>query len=110
MSASLFGGSFNLVETDNQTVKNMFVTRLKWAAINHTIPFAKYIPFMPSDGSKEMDAFFDNIIAKRRRDIEEKGVLKRDLFQMLLELNEANPVEFSEEHLKGSMMLFMCVG
>jgi len=107
MSATLFGGSFSLVESDDQTLKNMFVTRLKLAALHHSIPFAKYLPFLPSDGSGEMRAFLDGIIAKRRQEIVQKGVVKRDLFQIFIELNEANPVDFSLDHLRGSMLLFM---
>lgn len=108
MSASLFGGSFKLVKTDDQTLKNMFIDRLKSSAINHTFPFLKYLPFMPKSRAPDMVAFLDNLIARRREIMEDEKIENpKDIFQIFIDNMDANPDEFTIDHLRESMILFM---
>lgn len=106
MSASSFGGSFNLVATNDHKLKNMFMDRLKRAARDIQFPFLKYLPFVPKAQSKEMADVIDGIIAKRRA---ETGPAKKDLVQTFIDSNDEDPVGFSQMHIQEEMTLFMFV-
>jgi hypothetical protein len=106
MGATSFGGSTNLVESEDTVLKNMFTKRLKRIAIDSMFPFLKYLPFVPPI-SAAMNKVIDGIVAKRRRENTEKGVVKRDLLQIFLDNNDTDPVGFSEKHIREEMQLFM---
>ena len=106
MSASLFGGSFNLVETDDQTLKSLFTSHMKWVAFNYSFPWAEQIPFLPKDRIQDTKKFLDDVIAKRRTEMR-SGIAKKDIFQILIDNHDANPGEFSLLHLRASMFIFM---
>ena len=105
MSATSFGGSFDLVKSNDSKLKDMFTVRLKRTLLYSFFPFLLYLPFMPARGP-EMDKMVEDIIAKRRGD---KDHTKRDLLQILLDTNKSNPAVFSEKHIEDSMRLFMLV-
>ncbi|KAK0099435.1 hypothetical protein ONS96_008459 [Cadophora gregata f. sp. sojae] len=107
MSATSFGGSFNLVPSNDKKLKNMFHDRLKRAAIDSQFPFFKYLPFVPPSQSDEFNNMIDDIISKRRA---EKGPVKRDLVQIFIESHEADPVAFTHRHIREEMALFMIAG
>ena len=106
MSACLFGGSFNLVESNDRKLKNMFVDTLTRIALVYTLPFTRWLPTVRKSTTK-MRKFLDEIILKRQREIAEIGKTKNDLMQIFIDNNEANPVEFSRQHLREAMTLFM---
>ncbi|KAL2073943.1 hypothetical protein VTL71DRAFT_11269 [Oculimacula yallundae] len=107
MSATSFGGSFNLVTSNDKKLKTLFHDRMKRAAIDAQFPFIKYLPFVPPSQSEEFNSMIDGIIAKRRA---EKGPPKKDLIQIFLESNDADPVAFSHLHVREEMSLFMMAG
>jgi cytochrome P450 len=105
MSAASFGGSFNLVESDDSKQKNLFNSYLKRVALNAQIPFVKNLPGVPS-ASSMVAGLIDNIVSKRREEIE-KGIIKKDLLQIFVDTNNADPVSFTDKHIRDEMILFM---
>jgi hypothetical protein len=106
MSSTSFGGSFNLVKSNDSKVKDMFINRLKRATVDIMFPWVQYLPFVPPSTEQDMKNIIDNIIAKRRAE-KEKGGVKRDLVQIFVDTNDADPVSFSEMHIREEMTLFM---
>jgi hypothetical protein len=104
MSSTSFGGSFNLVKSNDSKVKDMFINRLKRATVDIMFPWIQYLPFVPPSTEQDMKNMVDNIIAKRRA---EKGTKKKDLVQIFVDTNDADPVSFSEMHIREEMTLFM---
>lgn len=86
MSATSFGGSFNLVKSDSTNIRKLMSQKLFRVVIHEAVPFAKYIPFVPSVQVKELEDMLDGIVAKRRRENEEclqMGIeRKKDLLQV----------------------------
>jgi cytochrome P450 len=104
MSSTSFGGSFNLVKSHDSKVKDMFINRLKRATVDIMFPWFQYLPFVPPSTEQDMKNMIDNIIAKRRA---EKGTKKKDLLQIFVDTNDADPVSSSEMHIREEMTLFM---
>jgi cytochrome P450 len=102
MSATSLGGSLNLVKTDDRKLKNMFLNRLKRAAFDASVPFIRYLPFVPPQ-SPELSEMIGEIVAKRRAEKEPKN----DLLQIFLDANKSDPTSFSELHIEEEMVLFM---
>jgi cytochrome P450 len=109
MSATSFGGSFNLVVSNDSELKDMFIRRLARAAIDAQFPFLKHVPFVPPTNAKEMNIYIDRIIDKRRKEIEAGEPVKKDLVQILVDTHNADPTGFSNAHIREEMMLFMLV-
>jgi hypothetical protein len=107
MCATSFGGSFNLVESDDAKLKNMFMKRLQRGAIDAQFPFVKYLPFVPPSNTVEFSQLVYDIVAKRRKENKESGIKKKDLVQIFIDINEADPVGFTEKHIREEMLLFM---
>ena len=103
MSATSFGGSFGLVKSNDSNLKDIFTKRLQKTILYGNVPFLKSLPFMPPLGP-EMDKMIHGIVAKRRASKDQKN---RDLLQILLDSNKANPDVFTEKHIEDSMRLFM---
>ncbi|PQE09240.1 hypothetical protein CJF32_00010693 [Rutstroemia sp. NJR-2017a WRK4] len=106
MSATLFGGSFGLVISEDPRMKNIFLRWMKWNFIFAAFPFMKYVPFTP-DTAGEMDNMIDGIVSTRRKD---KDQDHKDLLQIFLDTNANNLVLFSDKHLREEMRLFMIAG
>ncbi|KAM3072746.1 hypothetical protein ACMFMF_007078 [Clarireedia jacksonii] len=106
MSATLFGGSFGLVINEDPRIKNLFLRWMKWNFIFAALPFMKYVPFTP-DTAGEMDSMIDGIVSTRRN---HKDQNRKDILQIFLDTNAADPVTFSDKHLKEQMRLFMIAG
>jgi hypothetical protein len=104
MSATSFGGSFNLVKSNDSKVKDMFINQLKRRTIDIMFPFVQYLPFVPPSIEQDIKNIIDTIISKRRA---EKGMAKKDLVQIFVDTNKANPISFSEKHIREEMTLFM---
>jgi len=107
MSATSFGGSFNLVETDDTYQKGIFNRYLTRNALKSIIPGIKYWPFRPP-ASHEIQPLIDRIVKKRRDDIT-KGVNKKDLLQILIDINIADPINFTGKHIRQEMIAFAFV-
>lgn len=107
MAAASFGGSFNLVESDDSKQKEMFNTYLKRLAFDVQFPILKYLPFVPR-ATSSMAKIIGEIVSKRRVEME-KGVVKNDLLQIFVDTNNADPVMFSDKHIEVEMILFMWV-
>jgi Cytochrome P450 len=107
MSAASFGGSFNLVESDDTTQKNMFNSYLRRVALDAQFPFIKYLPGIPS-ASSMISGLIENIVSKRRIEME-KGITKKDILQIFVDTNNADPMSFTDKHIQAEMILFMFV-
>ena len=109
MSAASFGGSFNLVESDNSEQKDMFNAYLKRVAFDAILPFVKLLPFVPPSSSGRITEQVHEIVAKRRKEIK-SGLARKDILQILIDMNDADSVSFSEKHLREDMITFMIAG
>jgi hypothetical protein len=107
MSAASFGGSFNLVESDDSIQKNMFTSYLRRVALDAQFPFIKYLPGVPS-ASSMISGLVENIVSKRRKEIEE-SITKKDILQIFIDTNNVDPVSFTDKHIRAEMILFMLV-
>lgn len=103
MSATSFGGSFNLVKTDDRRFKDLFLQRSKRVVLDSQFPVAKYLPFVPSP-STELIELSDEMINRR---LAWTGLPKKDILQILIDTNRADPVSFSRAHIHQEMILFM---
>jgi len=88
----------------------MFTKRFTRVTIDAMLPFLKYLPFMPPSISDDINNVIDEIVRKRRKENAETGVVKKDLLQIFLDTNDADPVGFSMKHLREEMHLFMIAG
>lgn len=104
MSATSFGGSFGLVKSKDLKVKNMVSERLKRAALDSHFPFIKYLPFVPPSQGVGLNNIIDNIIATRKAESQKP---KKDLLQIILDVNNANPETYTHMHVREEMSLFM---
>jgi len=110
MSATSFGGSFGLVASNDHKVKQAFSDRLKHAAVDAQFPFLKYLPFMPPSMNDDFNNMITDIVSKRRSEMTAKSPVKRDLLQLFIDSNDADPVAFTDLHLREEMSLFMVAG
>jgi len=107
MSAASFGGSFNLVISDDSKQKGLLTSYLQRVAIDAQFPFIKYLPGV-NPASSMVSGLVDRIILKRREEME-KGINKKDLLQILMDTNKADPMSFTDKHIQEEMILFMSV-
>lgn len=110
MSATSFGGSFNLVSSDDQKVKSAFLDRLKQAALDAQFPFLRYMPFMPPSINQKFNDMITDIVSKRRSEMSQKLEPTRDLLQLLIDTHNTDPVSFTDLHMREEMALFMIAG
>ncbi|KAF8848447.1 cytochrome P450 [Acephala macrosclerotiorum] len=80
--------------------------RLKRVALDAQFPFINYLPFVPPSQGDELNSIIDNIVAKRKA----SGKKNKDLLQIFVDVNDANPETFSHLHLREEMSLFMIAG
>jgi len=73
----------------------------------YSFSFRQDTPFMPPKFSKESEIFVSSILSKRRREIAERKVLRRDFLQIFYDWHEADPINFPEAHLKAYIGGFM---
>lgn len=104
MCATSLGGSFNLVTSGDTKLKKTFSTGLKLVTILAQMPILNYVPFVAKAVTREMDGIVSEIIARRRA---EKGPIKRDILQIILDANKADPVAFPEQRVYDELKLFM---
>jgi hypothetical protein len=102
MSAASFGGSFNQVASDDSTQTNIFHSYLRRLA---QFTFLKYLPGVPP-ASSEISVLVNRIVSRRRQEME-KGITKKDILQMFIDTNNADPTSFTDKHIQEEMILFM---
>jgi len=107
MSAASFGGSFNLVESDDNTQKNIFNSYLRRVALDAQFPLLRHLPGVPS-ASSMISGLVERIVSKRRQEME-KGVMKKDILQIFVDTHNADPISFTDKHIHDEMILFMQV-
>jgi hypothetical protein len=105
MSAASFGGSFNQVASDDSTQTNIFHSYLRRLALDAQFTFLKYLPGVPP-ASSEISVLVNRIVSRRRQEME-KGITKKDILQMFIDTNNADPTSFTDKHIKEEMILFM---
>ncbi|PMD33538.1 cytochrome P450 [Hyaloscypha variabilis F] len=108
MSAASFGGSFNLVESDDNTQKNIFNSYLRRVALDAQFPLLRHLPGVPS-ASSMISGLVERIVSKRRQEME-KGVMKKDILQIFVDTHNADPISFTDKHIRNEMILFMIAG
>jgi hypothetical protein len=104
MSATLFGGSFQSVRTNDNYLKSLILGHLKENAFYVAFPFLKWLPFLPERKIAKISRVADTFISKRRAT---KDQSRKDLLQIFLDAYDTNPDTFTEGHLKEEMRLFM---
>jgi len=107
MSAASFGGSFNLVQSDDNTQRNMFNAYMKRIALDAQFPFLRHLPGVPS-ASSTVSGLIERIVSKRRKEME-KGITRKDILQIFMDTHNADPISFTDKHVQGEMILFMHV-
>lgn len=105
MSAASFGGSFNLVESDDNTQMNIFHSYMRRLALDAQFTFIKYLPGVPP-ASSEISVLINRIVSRRRQEMK-KGIAKKDILQIFIDTNDADPVSFTDKHIEEEMILFM---
>jgi hypothetical protein len=109
MCATSLGGSFNLVTSNDFTLKKCLGRGLKLASLQGQVPWIRYIPGFTTAFNylmADINNVVEDIITRRRA---ETGPVQRDLLQIMLDANAADPVFFSEQRLREEIKLFMCV-
>jgi hypothetical protein len=106
MSATCFGGSLNLVRSNDPTLRNAFKERTIRAVINSTIPYISYFLALPK-GAGTIDRIVDNVLEERLG--QTTGEKKKDLLQILLDAHNQDPIGLSKAHVKDEMVLMMSV-
>ncbi len=80
---------------------------MRRVAIDAQFPFVRYLPGVPS-ASSVISGLIERIVSRRRKEME-KGITKKDILQMFIDTNNADPVSFTEKHIRDEMILFMYV-
>jgi len=106
MSATSFGGSFDLVRSDDSTLRNALKEKTIRSATISALPYISYI-LPPTKGAEKVDRIINAVLDKRLGQPEDKK--KKDLLQILLNVHDQNPTEFSQTHLKDEMQNMMYV-
>jgi hypothetical protein len=74
-------------------------------ALDAQFTFIKYLPGVPP-ASSEISVLINRIVSRRRQEME-KGIAKKDILQIFIDTNNADPVSFTEKHIQEEMILFM---
>jgi hypothetical protein len=104
MSATSFGGSFNLVISKDADIKKQFTDMLTRIVIHSRLRFLRYLPFVPPIMGSEIKTLLKNIIARRQS---ETGPVKRDIVQIIMDAHQADPVAFPEKRVPDEIAFFM---
>lgn len=82
MSATSFGGSFDLVRTNSSKYRDLIEKHAALNVLHAFLPFLKYIPFAPPMQVKEMRSLLKGILSRRREELANGKEVKRDLLQV----------------------------
>jgi cytochrome P450 len=93
-----------MVTSGDTKLKSSFAGGLKLASLKSQLPIVKYVPFVANAVTATMDNVVEDIIARRRT---EKGPVKKDIVQIILDANEADPIHFPEQRVRDEIKLFM---
>ncbi|KAK1510254.1 hypothetical protein CABS01_07926 [Colletotrichum abscissum] len=108
MSATAFGGSFELVKNGEHPIRKKFSESFKRGTIYQLLPFLKYIPFLPKFRDPELAQLISDIIEKRQASTDK--LAKPDLLQLLLDTHEENPETLSRIEVFSEMLVFWLAG
>ncbi|OHF01158.1 hypothetical protein CORC01_03472 [Colletotrichum orchidophilum] len=108
MSATAFGGSFELVKNGEHPIRKKFSESFKRGTIYQLLPFLKYIPFLPKFRDPELAQLVNEIIEKRQASTDK--LAKPDLLQLLLDTHEKNPETLSRIEVFAEMLVFWLAG
>ncbi|KAK1716495.1 cytochrome P450 [Colletotrichum lupini] len=100
MSATAFGGSFELVKNGEHPIRKKFSESFKRGTI--------YIPFLPKFRDPELAQLISDIIEKRQASTDK--LAKPDLLQLLLDTHEKNPETLSRIEVFSEMLVFWLAG
>ena len=106
MCATSLGGSFNLVTSNDLTLKKNLALALKLASLQSQVPLLKYVPFFADYMLSDLNNVVEDIVTRRRG---ETGDVPRDILQLILNANKEDPVFFSEQRIREELKMMMYV-
>ncbi|PMD30788.1 cytochrome P450 [Hyaloscypha variabilis F] len=110
MSATAFGGSFNMVTSNDVTLKESITQLFARQVITFLFPIARYLPFIPSGQSPSLIKMTEDIIATRQAEMAQKLEVKKDILQIILNAQQTNPELYTEQRVRDEMNMFMAAG
>jgi cytochrome P450 len=109
MSATSFGGSFNMVSSNDITLKESITQLFARQVLTGIFPFARYLPFVPPGQSPSLVQMTEEIIATRKAEMAKKHAVKKDILQIILNAHDADPEHYTEQRVRDEMNMFMYV-
>jgi hypothetical protein len=109
MCATSLGGSFDLVTSNDLTLKKCLARALKFASLQSQVPWIRFLPGFRTGFNyftAEINNVVEEIITRRRADT---GPVQKDLLQIILDANMADPIFFPEQRVREEIKLFMCI-
>lgn len=109
MCATSLGGSFDLVTSNDLTLKNCLARALKFASLQSQVPWIRLLPGFRTGFNyltSEINNVVEDIVNRRRADTEP---VQKDLLQIILDANVADPIFFPEQRVREEIKLFMCI-
>ena len=109
MSATAFGGSFNMVSSNDITLKESITQIFARQVITGTFPLARYLPFIPPSQTPSLVKMTEDIIATRKAEMAQKRVVTKDILQIILNAHDEDPDLFTAQRVRDEMNMFMYV-
>ena len=109
MCATSLGGSFDLATSNDHTLKKCLARALKFASLQSQVPWIRLLPGFRTGFNyltAEINNVVDDIITRMRADT---GLVQKDLLQIILDANVADPIFFPEKRVREEIKLFMCI-
>jgi hypothetical protein len=109
MCATSLGGSFDLVTSNDLTLKKCLARVLELASLQSQVPWIIFLPGFRTFidyFTAEINNVVEDIITRRRADT---GPVRKDLLQIILDASVADPVFFPEQRVREEIKQFMCV-
>ncbi|KAE9365295.1 cytochrome P450, partial [Stipitochalara longipes BDJ] len=110
MSATAFGGSLNMVASNDITLKESITQLFARQAITFLLPVARYLPFIPPGQSPSLIKMTEDIIATRKIEMGQKREVKKDILQIILDAHDTDPELYTEQRVRDEMNMFMAAG
>jgi cytochrome P450 len=107
MSASAFGGSLNMVSSNDITLKESITQLFSRQVLTSAFPLVRYLPFIPPAQSPSLVKMTEDIIATRKAEMAQKRNVKKDILQIILNAHTEEPELYTEQRVRDEMNMFM---
>ena len=107
MSATAFGGSLNMVSSNDITLKESITQLFSRQVITAIFPLARYLPFIPPPQTPSLVKMTEDIIATRKAEMAQKRKVKKDILQIILNAHNEEPDLYTEQRVRDEMNMFM---